>query len=98
MQTQGFQLEDNSGNGDCIFFALALLVWGSHDYHAMMRFWIVKWLWRHTKVYNTYSSLEKYDRHIELMAKEGTAGTHIELQAASDIFFAVVKIFSVDDF
>jgi len=69
----------------------------SPNYHAMMRFWIVKWLWRHTKVYNTFGSIEKYDEHIELMAKQGTAGTHIELQAASDIFFAVTEIFTVDN-
>ena len=51
-----------------------------------------------TKPYNFYGSIEKYDKHCEAMAVEGTAGTHMELQAASDMFFTIIEIFSTGDF
>ena len=44
MQDRGLTFEDNEGQGNCVFISLALAVWGTQNYHKLMRFWIVEWV------------------------------------------------------
>ena len=79
MQDRGFTVEENFGLDDSVFFSLALIVWGTHNYHEQMRFWIVEWLRAFPQRYNTIGTHQEFVEHCAKMDKEGTPATCIEL-------------------
>ena len=60
-----------------------------------MRYWIVEWLKTYPKVYNIIGPYTEFVEYCLHMEKRGTPGTSLELQVASDLFFATIEIFSI---
>ena len=62
-----------------------------------MRHWIVDRMLTFPMLYKLKGMSEEFSKYCEKMAKKGTAGSYLELQVASDIFFVIVEIYKTDN-
>ena len=74
------------GDGNCQFRALADQMYHDQGRHADVRGYVVAQLWGQRALYEPYVPEEEYGAYVERMARPGTWGDHITLQAAADAF------------
>jgi len=77
------QVQKVKSDGNCQFRAIAVQIYGSEDWHSEVRQGIVRHIEDSKELYMEFMD-EPYDKYIASMAKPGTWGDHITLQAASD--------------
>jgi hypothetical protein len=95
MQNRGFIPVDNLGGGNCVFISLAELVFGDANRFELMRYMIVHRLRSFPEKY-FFNTAESPD-YCNNMLISGKAASRKELQAAADIFFAVIECYSIED-
>ncbi|GLC45796.1 hypothetical protein PLESTB_001155200 [Pleodorina starrii] len=71
------------GDGNCQFRALSDQLYGSPEHHAAVRAAVVAVLRQRASSYSCYVP-EEYGKYCSSMAKSGTWGDHVTLQAAAD--------------
>mmetsp|Transcript_31191 Transcript_31191/g.74135 ORF Transcript_31191/g.74135 Transcript_31191/m.74135 type:complete len:298 (-) Transcript_31191:328-1221(-) len=74
-----------AGDGNCQFRSLSDQLYRSADYHAGVRKEIVRELRANPRLYKGYVSAD-YRKYCSGMAKDGTWGDHVTLQAAANTF------------
>ncbi|KAL0905428.1 hypothetical protein M5K25_023848 [Dendrobium thyrsiflorum] len=72
-----------SGDGNCQFRAISDQLYGSSEYHKLVRKEVVKQLKEFRSIYEGYIPM-KYKKYRKKMAKSGEWGDHVTLQAAAD--------------
>merc|ERR1712039_497278 len=77
------------GDGNCQFRALSVVLFGDEDHHVMIRQSIVEQLRLMHERYEGFVH-EPFDEYLERMARDGSWGDHVTLQAAADIFACAV--------
>ncbi|PKU79551.1 OTU domain-containing protein DDB_G0284757 [Dendrobium catenatum] len=78
-----------SGDGNCQFRAISDQLYGSSEYHKLVRKEVVKQLKEFRSIYEGYIPM-KYKQYRKKMAKSGEWGDHVTLQAAADKFGAKI--------
>ena len=86
---------DNSGGGNCVFIALAVLVFGDGKRFELMRYMIVHRLQSFPEKY--FHRKTNFEDYCNNMLIPGKVASQKELQAAADIFFAVIECYSIED-
>jgi len=95
MRIRGLIPVDNSGGGNCVFISLAELVFGNASRFEFMRYMIVHRLRRYPEKY--FRNISESHDYCNNMATYRRPASQKELQAAADIFFAVIECYSIDD-
>ena len=79
------KLRPISGDGNCMFRALAMVMYGSESFHDTVRSLLVNYIEKNTKNFKKYLSDENMEMHLKRLKQPGQWGTHVELKAASNI-------------
>lgn len=80
LQLYGLREKHIAGDGNCQFRALADQLWGSADRHAEVRRTVLAQLRAKPGEYEVFVT-EPYDAYLSRMARDGTWGDHLTLQA-----------------
>ncbi|CAG9464664.1 unnamed protein product [Pedinophyceae sp. YPF-701] len=81
------------GDGSCQFRSLSDQLFGSEKFHVEVRKVVVKQLKRNGgRWYRDFVMAESYDDYLREMARPGTWGDHVSLQAAADAYCVVVVL------
>jgi hypothetical protein len=97
MRNRGLTPVENVGDGNCVFIALAELVFGDASKFEFMRYMIVHRLQTSPQKYfhpTTPSPLSTYCHNMLIATKPCT---HTELQSAADSFFSTIELYSTKD-
>lgn len=81
------------GDGNCQFRALSDQLYHSSSHHAAVRHQVVKQLRSTPEVYKGFVD-DSFESYCHTMARNGTWGDHITLQAAADAYAARILIVS----
>ncbi|KAK4833955.1 hypothetical protein QYF36_013981 [Acer negundo] len=95
LQSHGFLELKVPGDGNCQFRALSDQLYGTPDYHKVVRRKVVNQLKSHREKYEGYVPME-YGDYLKNMSKSGEWGDHVTLQAAADL--SGVKIVVITSF
>ena len=86
LSTQGRKRHSIIGDGNCLFRALAYIVYGTEDLHAKMRSLLVDFVSNNQPLCQPLVISGKLEEHIQYMLHSRQWGTQVELQAASTLF------------
>ena len=75
-----------NGDGNCLFRALAHIVYGTQCCHLQMRKLLVEFVISNRQMFEPLIIAETFDQHIDRKACARVWGSHIELQAAASLF------------
>lgn len=94
--TQNVTIDATEPDGNCFFRAISKEILGSEDYHRLIRIIICDFLLNHQQTFQTWleNGANQYQHHIELMRKNRTWATELEILAASTIFNCDLYIFT----
>lgn len=88
-------------DGNCMFRSLSHQLYGSDEYHIQLRHALLEQIQNNYKTYQPYwieadqlGGKVLFDEHLESLAKTGSWGTQVELQATSDRFNVEVFVCS----
>jgi hypothetical protein len=95
MRNRGFIPVDNIGGGNCVFMSLAELVFGDPNRFEFMRYMIVHRLKRFPRKY--FHKTINFSDYCNNMLTYCKPASPKELQAAADIFFAIIECYSIED-
>lgn len=90
----GRKVKRMSDDGNCLFHALAYLLWGSANRHDEMRALVCSELLEHPERYDGFVPGGDLASHVAVMSCDGTYGTHLEIQACANKTGARVMIYS----
>ena len=79
------KLQPISGDGNCMFRALAMVMYGSESFHNTVRLLLVDYIKSNSKDFKKYLSNETMEVHLKRLMELGQWGTHMELKAAASI-------------
>ena len=74
-----------SGDGNCLFRALALIIYGSESFHDRVRLLLTNFIEKNTKDFKKYLSDETMETHLKKLKQLGQWGGQVELKAAAGI-------------
>nr|XP_018895749.1 PREDICTED: uncharacterized protein LOC109029651 isoform X1 [Bemisia tabaci]XP_018895750.1 PREDICTED: uncharacterized protein LOC109029651 isoform X1 [Bemisia tabaci] len=98
----GATIRKIAGDGNCLFRALSLCIYGSQEQHTTLRNLIVSNVVQNWSHYSSYiigdksyghpiNSANDYKSH---MSKNGAEGGHLELNVATRIFDVLIKVYN----
>eukprot|EP00928_Gymnodinium_smaydae_P033299 TRINITY_DN23890_c0_g1_i1.p1 TRINITY_DN23890_c0_g1~~TRINITY_DN23890_c0_g1_i1.p1 ORF type:complete len:206 (-),score=44.01 TRINITY_DN23890_c0_g1_i1:113-673(-) len=83
LRSRGLREKQVEGDGNCQFRALADQLYGSQEHHASLRKIVVEQLRRGRENYAGFVP-GRFEDYVAEMARDGTWGDHVTLQAAAD--------------
>lgn len=100
MQKRGLGLKNIEKDGNCVFRAVALLLFEDQAKHMQVRHDIVNQLVDQREKYEkniSYSKggIETFDAYTQNMRLESVWGDHVELQAAADLYGVDINVYTV---
>ncbi|PLW18826.1 hypothetical protein PCANC_06636 [Puccinia coronata f. sp. avenae] len=91
----GFYAVNTLGDGNCLFRALSDQLYGTPNRHLEIRQQVCLYLAQHESRYKAFVDMdeeESWESHLQLMAKQGTYGGHLELSAFANFHRRPIKI------
>ncbi|KAI7947395.1 hypothetical protein MJO28_009303 [Puccinia striiformis f. sp. tritici] len=91
----GFYAVNTLGDGNCLFRALSDQLYGTPNRHLEIRQEVCGYLAKHETRYKAFVDMdeeESWESHLQLMAKQGTYGGHLELSAFANYHRRTIKI------
>ena len=82
------------GDGNCLFRAVAHIMYGTEDKHATVRQILVRFIWHNRPVFQKYITNGTFEQHAEIVTREGAWGTQVELYVTASYYRLPVYIFS----
>ena len=82
------------GDGNCLFRAVAHIIYGTEDSHATVRQILVTFLCNNRPVLLKYIASGSFEEHVQTVSREGAWGTQVELYATASFYQLPVYIFS----
>jgi len=92
LREHGVRERPVEGDGNCQFRALADQLYGSEDHHAAIREQVIDQLRAEPHRYKGFVEGGNYDDYVAEMARNGTWGDHVTLQAAADAMGARIHV------
>lgn len=83
-----------SGDGKCMFRALAMVMYGSESFHDTVRSLLVDYIEKNTKDFKKYLLDETMEMHLKRLKQPGQWGTHVELKATANILKLPIYIYT----
>lgn len=93
LQTIGFTIVDQSGDGNCLFRAISHQIYGDPGHHGIVRAKTVEYLLLERAYFSGYVA-GSFDDYIQRLSRDGVWGDHIELQAMAELYNRPIQIFA----
>ena len=95
LSLQHRKLKKIIGDGNCLFRALAYFIYGTEDFHAVVRQQLVDFVGKNKQVFKPYVLSGTIDTHLQHMKYNREWGTQVELHAVATLFQK--KVFVLTD-
>lgn len=82
-------------DGNCLFRALAHILWQDADAHMRLRLRVMDYVVQERDYFSQFVA-EDFKRYCRRKMREGVHGNHLELQAAAELFGRVIEVYSYD--
>lgn len=100
LKKQGLEMIEQAGDGNCLFRAVSLQVYGQSDNHAEVRERCLDFMAQNEEHYSNFVAATDEDRtfqdYIARKRRDGVHGNHAEIQAVSELYNRPVEVYSVD--
>jgi OTU domain-containing protein 5 len=83
------------GDGNCLFRTVSHQMYGTQDYHAMIRGSCVDYMQNEAAFFRNFVT-EDYDEYLETMREDGTWGGEPELQAMCEMYNRAAQVYAYD--
>ncbi|XP_059085347.1 OTU domain-containing protein 3-like [Tigriopus californicus] len=98
LEVMGLTLREVPGDGNCLFRALSDQLHGTSEEHANYRQDVVNFMRQHVSDYEPFLVDEpSFDRHLELLAQDGTFGGNDSIVAFSRMLTVTVVIHQLNE-
>lgn len=87
------EIETMQGDGNCLFRAISLQVYGSQDMHSTVRSQCLDFLEREVDHYSHFVPNEAYEDYLERKRRDGVHGNHTEIQAMSELYNRTIRVY-----
>ena len=94
MKAADKKLKPISGDGNCMFRVLAMVMYGSESFHNTVRLLLVDYIKSNSKDFKKYLSNETMEVHLKRLMELGQWGTHMELKAAASILKLPIYVYT----
>ena len=104
LKKMGFEVVEQEGDGNCLFRAVSLQVYGHADHHAEVRERCMDFMASNEEHYSNFVAAdideqnigESFAEYITRKRKHGVHGNHAEIQAISELFNRPVEVYTPD--
>eukprot|EP00457_Paulinella_chromatophora_P000600 gb/GEZN01000600.1/.p1 GENE.gb/GEZN01000600.1/~~gb/GEZN01000600.1/.p1 ORF type:complete len:598 (-),score=100.62 gb/GEZN01000600.1/:72-1865(-) len=96
MQQKGWKITDQGGDGNCLFRSVSHQMYGTPDYHELVRSKCVEYIISEKLYFASYIP-GNFDLYVSEMRKPGTWGDHVEIQAMSEIYDRPIQIYAYSE-
>jgi hypothetical protein len=94
LKRRGLEIVPQEGDGNCLFRAVSLQVYGDANMHPQVREQCLNFMAKDPSHFGGFLN-EPFDSYIERKKKLGEHGNHAEIQACSELFNRPVLVFEV---
>ena len=100
LKKHGLEMVEQEGDGNCLFRAVSLQVYGQSDNHAEVRERCLDFMAANEEHYSNFVAATAEDQtfqdYIARKRRDGVHGNHAEIQAISELFNRPVELYSAD--
>eukprot|EP00526_Cylindrotheca_closterium_P005976 CAMPEP_0113650726 /NCGR_PEP_ID=MMETSP0017_2-20120614/27013_1 /TAXON_ID=2856 /ORGANISM="Cylindrotheca closterium" /LENGTH=568 /DNA_ID=CAMNT_0000563299 /DNA_START=174 /DNA_END=1880 /DNA_ORIENTATION=- /assembly_acc=CAM_ASM_000147 len=93
LKKQGLEIREQAGDGNCLFRAVSLQVYGDPSMHMDVRKQCMDHMERDKEHFSQFVTGEPFDAYVERKRQEGVHGNNPEIQAISELFNRPVEVF-----
>eukprot|EP00980_Cylindrotheca_fusiformis_P006360 scaffold1356_cov123-Cylindrotheca_fusiformis.AAC.41 len=93
LQKNGLEIREQAGDGNCLFRAVSLQVYGDPSMHTDVRKQCMDFMDRDKEHFSQFVTGEPFDQYIERKRNDGVHGNNPEIQAISELFNRPVEVF-----
>ncbi|CAJ1934441.1 unnamed protein product [Cylindrotheca closterium] len=97
LKKQGLEIREQAGDGNCLFRAVSLQVYGDPSMHMDVRKQCMDHMERDKEHFSMFVTGEPFDAYVERKRQEGVHGNNPEIQAISELFNRPVEVFCPDN-
>lgn len=90
---RGLRIVEMKADGNCLFRALAYVLWQDAELHMRVRQRIMEYLMQERDYFSQFVA-EDFKRYCRRKRREGVYGNHLELQAAAEVFGKGIEVYS----
>jgi len=94
LKKRGLEMVPQEGDGNCLFRAVSLQVYGDADQHLDIRQQCCDFMARDPDHFGQFVVGETFVKYIARKRQEGVHGNHAEIQAVSELFNRPVQVWS----
>eukprot|EP00934_Nitzschia_sp_Nitz4_P000911 Nitzschia sp. Nitz4//scaffold44_size153857//76945//78900//NITZ4_002726-RA/size153857-augustus-gene-0.8-mRNA-1//1//CDS//3329552172//911//frame0 len=91
---RGLEIQPQDGDGNCLFRAVSLQVYGDPSMHAQVRAQCLDYMERDREHFSQFVTGEPFDQYIARKRQDGVHANNPELQAISELFNRPIEVFS----
>jgi len=90
---KGWEIQDQGGDGNCLFRSVSHQVYGSPDLHLLVREKCMEYIASERPFFENYVSGD-FDQYLKEMKQNGAWGDHVEIQAMSEIYDRPIEVYA----
>jgi hypothetical protein len=94
LKKQGLEIVEQEGDGNCLFRAVSLQVYGDSSMHEDVRQQCLDFMARDVEHFGQFVVGEDFGAYIARKRQDGVHGNHTEIQAVSELFNRPVEVFT----
>jgi len=97
LSAQGLKLVRMREDGNCLFRAMALQLYGDVEMHDLVRSTIMQHITHSASHFSPFTSPEPIQSYVRRKKQLGVHGNQVEIQAASEVYCRRVEVFREED-
>lgn len=93
LKKQGLEIREQDGDGNCLFRAISLQVYGDPSMHGDVRKQCMDFMERDKEHFSQFVTGEPFNQYLERKRQDGVHGNNPEIQAISELFNRPIEVF-----
>jgi len=91
---RGLEIKEQAGDGNCLFRAISLQVYGDPSMHAEVRKQCMDHMERDQEHFSQFVTGEPFKHYVTRTRQDGVHGNNPEIQASSELFNRPIEVFT----
>eukprot|EP00536_Pseudo-nitzschia_multiseries_P002470 jgi/Psemu1/235714/estExt_Genewise1.C_330082 len=91
---RGLEIKEQAGDGNCLFRAISLQVYGDPSMHAQVRKQCMDHMERDQEHFSQFVTGEPFQQYVARTRQDGVHGNNPEIQASSELFNRPIEVFT----
>lgn len=92
LKARGLEMKLQKGDGNCLFRAISLQIYGNPEHHMELRERCVEYMRKNEEHYKHFIE-EDFSQYIQRKSRPGVHGNHVEIQAVSELYNRPVEVY-----